>query len=130
VSYVRYLLDANALIALTHTDHVNHEAASRWVYNKKTCICPIVEGALVRFLIRVGESGNTASALLELLRSRCEWIPDDVSYGSIDLSETLGHRQVTDTYLLELAKHHRLVLATFDKPLADRGKGNAELIPS
>lgn len=29
-----------------------------------------------------------------------------------------GHRQVTDAYLVELARHHRGVLVTFDRGLA------------
>jgi len=130
VSTTKYLLDANVLIALTVTDHTHFTAADKWASGKKTLICPISEGALVRFLIRAGESPYKVSEILKFIRQRSDWVPDDVSYRDVDLSDTFGHRQVTDTYLLELARHHGALLATFDEPLAKRGGSDAELIPN
>lgn len=52
-----YLLDANVLIALTVQEHEHHARASTWAATvDRFAICPIVEGALVRFLVRLGES--------------------------------------------------------------------------
>ena len=51
-----YLLDANVLIALTVAEHEHHERASTWAATvNRFAVCPIVEGALVRFLVRTGE---------------------------------------------------------------------------
>jgi predicted nucleic acid-binding protein len=63
-----YLLDANTLIALVISDHEHHDRAARWAAGvEEIALCPIVEGALVRFLVRVGESHTTAIATLSAL---------------------------------------------------------------
>lgn len=126
----KYLLDASALIALTVTDHTHFAAADRWASGKRTLVCPVAEGALVQFLIRTGKSPATIKQVLDKIRERSDWIPDDLSYRDVDFSGITGHRQVTDTYLLELARHHGAILATFDQPLAERGGDDALLIPT
>ena len=52
-----FLLDANALIALTIAEHEHHERASDWLATVEAfAVSPVVEGALVRFLVRIGEA--------------------------------------------------------------------------
>ena len=49
------LLDANVLVALTLAEHVHHERASVWLSGvDRFAVCPVVEGALLRFLLRMG----------------------------------------------------------------------------
>lgn len=118
-----HLLDANVLIALTIREHEHHDAASRWLASiDRYAVCPIVEGALIRFLLRVGESPATAAAVLAGVRAlpRCEFWPDDLSYLDLDLSAISAHRQVTEEYLAQLATSHHGALATFDQALARR----------
>ncbi|WP_219069961.1 PIN domain-containing protein [Candidatus Mycobacterium methanotrophicum] len=56
-----YLLDASVLIALTVAEHEHHERATRWAAGiEYFAICPIVQGALLRFLLRMGESVHDA----------------------------------------------------------------------
>ena len=56
-----YLLDANVLIALTVAEHEHHDRASTWAATiNGFAVCPIVEGALVRFLVRTGEGVDPA----------------------------------------------------------------------
>ena len=46
-----FLVDANALIALTWQTHEHHRAAAEWVASVTSfAICPIVEGAVVAAL--------------------------------------------------------------------------------
>jgi len=116
-----HLLDADALIALTLSDHEHHQRAAAWATGvDRIAVCPIVEGALVRFLIRLGQSQATAKALLASLHSsrRCEFWPDTISFRDIDLGHVVGHRQVTDAYLTALAAGNDGLLATFDQGLA------------
>lgn len=117
-----FLLDANVLIALTVEEHEHHELAMDWLSGvTRVAVCPVVEGALVRFLVRVGESVAAASTVLGLLRRnpRCEFWPDALSYAEADLTQVRGHRQVTDAYLLALVgSHKRARLATLDQALA------------
>ena len=126
------LLDANVLIALTVAEHEHHDRASEWLPGAEVfAVCPVVEGALVRFLLRIGESVATARAILGGVRShqRCAFWPDSISYDDVDLSAVRGHRQVTDTYLVALARQHGGRLATFDEPLVGAHPDAALLIP-
>ncbi len=54
-----YLLDADVLIALTVAEHEHHARTSAWAAGiDRFALCPVVEGALVRFLVRIGESAG------------------------------------------------------------------------
>jgi toxin-antitoxin system PIN domain toxin len=117
-----YLLDANVLIALTVEEHEHHSRVAAWLAGVETvALCPIVEGSLVRFLVRIGESAAVAAEVLRLLHAhpRCDFWPDSVSYADADISGVRGHRQVTDSYLVALvASRGDARLATLDQALA------------
>lgn len=118
-----YLLDANALIALTVSEHEHHEVATAWLATvDRFAVSPVVEGALVRFLLRIGERLETARNVLAGVHAakRCEFWADAISYTAIDDSTVRGHRQVTDSYLAALARENSGRLATFDQALAAR----------
>jgi len=85
---------------------------------------------LVRFLLRLGESPETAATVLIGVRAsdRCEFWPDAVSYSDVDLSTIRGHRQVTDSYLVALAHNQAGLLATFDVALAARHPERSVLV--
>jgi toxin-antitoxin system PIN domain toxin len=126
-----YLLDANTLIALVISDHEHHDRAAQWAARvEEIALCPIVEGALVRFLVRVGESHTTAIATLSALygSQRCAFWPDSISYTAAELGHVIGHRQVTDAYLAALAASRGCRLATFDQALAEVLPNETELI--
>lgn len=127
------LLDANVLIAMVVTDHVHHTDAERWFhqFDDRFATSPIVQGSLVRLLVR---SGEPVSAAIELLESatadeRHEFWPDTVGYTDVDLSMVIGHRQVTDAYLAGLARHRSGRLATFDGGLAASHPDVVDLLP-
>lgn len=127
-----YLLDANALIALTLTDHEHHQRAASWAAGvDHIALCPIVEGSLIRFLVRLGQSQATAKAVLDGLHAspRCEFWPDALSYRHVDLGHVVGHRQVTDAYLAALAASNHALLATLDQALAQAVPQHVVLIP-
>jgi uncharacterized protein len=44
--------------------------------------------------------------------------PDAIPYERAHLGGIIGHRQVTDAYLVALARHHGARLATLDRGLA------------
>lgn len=126
------LLDANVLIATVFADHEHHERASTWLAGvNRFATCPLVEGALARFSLRIGESGATTTALLRAVRAnpRGEFWADTLSYSEIDLTSLRGHRQVTDTYLAMLAASRGSLLATLDEGLAIRHADWTFLIP-
>ncbi len=116
----RMLLDANVLIALVTREHVHHERVTRWAAGvDQFAVCPIVEGAVVRFAVRLGVAPNEAVHSLRLVRERSgyEFWPDSVSYADSELAHVRGHRQVTDAYLTSLAAARSGVLATLDEGL-------------
>ena len=117
-----YLLDANVLIALTVEEHEHHRRVAAWLAAvERVALCPIVEGALIRFLVRIGESTAVAAEVLRLFHAdpRCEFWPDSVTYADADLSGVRGHRQVTDAYLVALAgSRGDARLATLDRALS------------
>lgn len=129
-----FLLDANVLIALTLREHEHHDRAATWSSGiSSIALCPIVEGALIRFLVRMGESPAVAAAVLYAVRARpgCEFWPDALSYVDVDLSGVRGHRQVTDAYLVGLAHSHRgALLATMDEGLHLAAPNGSFLVPA
>ena len=127
-----YLLDANAVIALVIAEHEHHDRVSAWITQAdRIALCPITEGAMVRYLIRVGETAATATQLLTALRKspRVDFWPDSISYTEAGLGHVTGHRQVTDAYLASLAASHQARLATLDEALAATLGQTVDLIP-
>jgi toxin-antitoxin system PIN domain toxin len=117
------LLDSNLLIALATPEHTLNARAAAWFrLGHRFATCPITQGALIRFFLRSG-TGPTAESAKLLLASisalpRHEFWPDDVSYLEMPTRGILGHRQVTDAYLVLLARKHGASLATMDEGLA------------
>lgn len=120
---VLFLLDANVLIALTVAEHEHHDRASVWLARLPDdvafAVCPVVEGALIRFVLRLGETAWTAAALLDGVRRhpRCRFVADDLSYVDLPWDGVRGHLEVTDAYLAHLAGAHGGRLATLDEAL-------------
>jgi len=118
-----YLLDSNVLIALATPEHsLNARAAAWFRKGRRFATCPITQGALVRFHLRAGVDATAESAKLLLesisLLPQHEFWPDDASYLDMPTAGIIGHRQVTDAYLVLLAGKHGGSLATMDRALA------------
>lgn len=128
------LLDSNVLVALLVADHVHHDAAEDWLAASagQFATCPITEGALVRLMVREGRAAAEAQSLVRALHGieRHEFWPEALSYPEVRLAGVIGHRQVTDAYLAELARARGGRLATFDRGLAVLHADVADLIPS
>ncbi len=129
-----FLLDANVLIALTAREHVHHERVARWAADvQRFALCPLVEGALIRFAVRLGASAAEALQTLRMVSDRpgYEFWPDSLSYADPGLQHVRGHRQVTDAYLASLAgSRPKAMLATLDEGLAQVRPELTFLIPT
>lgn len=118
-----HLLDANVVIALVVTEHEHHHQARTWFQDQeRLLLCSVVEGALVRMLLRLGERGEAVEQVLVALHDhqRIDFLADSPSYLGVQLATPTGHRQVTDEYLVMLASHAGARLATFDRALSAR----------
>jgi toxin-antitoxin system PIN domain toxin len=128
------LLDGNVLVALTVVDHVHHAAAESWfsALDGPFATCPITEGTLVRLLVREGQPGEVARSVVSALAddARHELWPDHLSYRDVPLKGVIGHRQVTDAYLAELARARGGRLATFDAGMAQVHPDVVDLVPT
>lgn len=126
----RYLLDVNVLIALIDPNHVRHDYAHEWFASTGGAVwatCPITELGVVRIVgnVRYPSSPGTPAAVAEILSTLRslpghEFWPDNLSLldeRHIYIAHLSDSAQVTDTYLLALARAHRGRLATFDRHL-------------
>ena len=129
-----HLLDADVLIALTVVEHEHHARTSAWASGiTRFAVCPVVEGALVRFLVRVGESARVAQEVLGAIHALpgCDFWSDSLSYTESDLDRVRGHRQITDAYLVSLVTDHAdATLATLDEGLVQSYPERALLVPA
>lgn len=118
-----YLLDCNVLIALETPEHsLNARAAAWFLKGHPFATCPITQGALFRFHLRVGVDATAESAKL-LLQSistlpRHEFWPDNLSYLDLPTARVIGHRQVAGAHLALLARSHGGTLVTMDQASA------------
>lgn len=97
------MIDANVLITWVVVEHEHHELAEAWSESQpEVLLCPTVEGALMRYLVRLGESAMTAGEVLRRWRehARVRFVPDDQSYAAVDWTAVRGYRQIADTYLV------------------------------
>lgn len=126
------LLDSNVLIALVVVEHVHHDTAVEWLSSFDTgfATCPITQGSLLRFLLRAGSSSSVAREVVSAVQTvpRHEFWPDSVPFVDVRLDGVIGHRQVTDAYLAQLARHHDGRLATLDIGLAHLHQDVAVLV--
>ena len=126
-----YLLDVNVLIALIDPAHITHEDAHHWfetVGHLSWATCPTTENGVIR-IVGNPKYPNTPGSpslvadivgKLRLLSGHQFW-PDDlslVSNDNVDPTKLLSSFQITDTYLLALAKARNGQLATFDRKLS------------
>jgi toxin-antitoxin system PIN domain toxin len=125
------LLDVNVLVALFDPDHVHHDLAHEWFAADGAAgwaTCPITENGFVRVVTHHAYHPEPprATVVIDRLRRFCDhrhhhfWA-DTVSFRdeSIFVSEHLaGPRQLTDIYLLGLAKKMTGRLATFDRSIS------------
>jgi predicted nucleic acid-binding protein len=63
-------------------------------------------------------------------QSRHAFWPDSVCCTDVRLAGVIGHRQVTDAYLAQLARSRSGRLATFDQGLAHLHPDVAQLVPT
>jgi uncharacterized protein len=128
------LLDSNVLIALAVQEHVHHDAAMSWLASDDGLVatCPITQGALIRMLLRRGVCSNEILDQLGIIAAqpRHEFWPDYVPFTDVALNGVIGHRQVTDAYLAQLARSRTGGLATFDQGLAQLHTDVAHLVPT
>lgn len=122
------LLDLNILTALLWPAHVHHDAAHRWFEARaaaRWATCALTQLGFVRLVSNpafsrdaLSPSGGLALLAVNLSHPRHEFWPEapPLPTAITGMEAGLqGYRQLTDAYLLSLARHRSAVLATFDR---------------
>lgn len=140
---MRALLDVNVLIALMDAGHAHHQIAMNWLDKNLSsgwASCPITQNGCIRIMSQPSYPGalpvaHVAERLAEASESvEHEFWPDSISLldsGLFNWSSMLGHRQVTDIYLLTLALQHQARFVTLDRRItidSVKGASAAQLV--
>lgn len=127
------LLDGNLLVAMALVGHVHRERSLKW-FSKGFAFatCPVTEGTLLRVHMALAEDRSSEAAWRTLRKyrrhARHEFWQDNFSYADIEPAKIKGHRQVTDAWLVELARRRSGKLATLDEGLATLFPETVELV--
>lgn len=112
---MRGLLDVNVLIALLDAGHVDHQRATAWLSRHVQygwASCPLTQNGCIRIMAQPAyPRAVTAAEVAERLALATaepthEFWPADISLldpQTVRYDQVLGHRQITDIYLLALA---------------------------
>jgi toxin-antitoxin system PIN domain toxin len=124
------LLDANVLIALAWPQHVHHAMAHAWferIGGQDWASCAATQLAFIRISSNPklfgGASPRAATEMLRriiALPGHQYWADTQAPVNSplFDAAQFVGHKQVTDLYLLVLTQQHQGVLATLNTGLS------------
>jgi len=128
------LLDVNVLVALLVPEHEHHAAAVEWFSAEARqgwATCGVTELGVIRVCAQLPGGTwlpETAADRLLLLTAASrdfEFWSDAVSPAAMpEVRSAATGKQITDRYLLGLARRHRGRLVTFDRPLAAMGGGD------
>ncbi|MFT3990681.1 MAG: PIN domain-containing protein [Luteolibacter sp.] len=129
-----WLLDGNILVALAVKNHTHRERCLRWMENvERFATCPVTEGTLLRLhmLLADDHSSEAAWRTLNVYRNHPKHVfwPDNFSCSEISPARLTGYRQLTDAWLVELARRKGVKLATLDEPLSALWPEVAVLVP-
>jgi uncharacterized protein len=131
------LLDVNVLIALCDGRHEHHLVAAQWFVANAAAgwaSCPLTQNGAIRIMSAPAYPGaRPVSQVLAQMQTLCagahhRFWHDAVSLvqpGILNPTHLLGHRQLTDAYLLALAVHHKGQFVTLDGAVPVKAVGGA-----
>lgn len=132
---MRFLLDANVLIAIGVPSHAAHRKCHDWLRGEPGRLwatCPLTQAAALRHVTRLfGGTHTSFHIALAGLEEDCrnpnhEYWPVDIDLRELAdamRSRVIGPNQITDLQLLILAHKHHGQLATLDKGIRELARG-------
>lgn len=126
------LPDINVLIALAWPSHIHHQHARRWFDSDSRdgwATCPFTQTGFIRISSnpKILPYAVTPHEALLLLKQLTTWgkhmfWPADLDFtadAELPVQALIGHKQVTDAYLLGLATRRRGKLVTLDQNIVN-----------
>jgi hypothetical protein len=126
-----FLLDVNVLIAMAWPSHQGHGKVQQWLARhagERWATCPFTQSAFVRIISNPAFSPNalTPADALVLLGANLghpahRFWEENISFvAAVEPfgGRLVGHRQVSDAYLLGLVIHKKGMLATMDRAVS------------
>lgn len=134
------LLDVNVLLALAWPNHQHHLLAQQWFQVNAAngwATCAVTELAFIRLSSNPAftENAVTPQQAAALLRQSCAH-PAHLNRASIRADDpaifnsALGHQQVQDAWLVEVARRNTGLVGTFDRMQAHDPAGDIVLLIS
>ena len=126
------LLDVNVLLALAWPNHQFHRVATLRLGRgqERWATCALTELGFIRLssnpsAVAGAKTPAEAARLLATMTkdSRHAYLDRLVSPAKLDFGKVLGHNQLTDAYLLALARRHEATFLTFDTRLRGLAQG-------
>jgi uncharacterized protein len=124
------LLDVNVLLALSNPKHTHHDIAHDWFADHHVhgwATCAVTQNGFIRVLSNTAARAGTfrPAEVIDLLRQFCSAKEHVFWSDAVSLTDTRifnpslirGYRQVSDIYLLGLARKMGGYLATFDRAI-------------
>ena len=124
---MRALLDINVMIALLDAGHLMHRTAQHWMAREVEtgwATCPITQNGVLRIMSQPAyPNAQPVARVAARLQEACNhpshafW-PEAISLlgdGVIHWDRVLGHRQITDAFLLAVAAARGGRFVSFDR---------------
>lgn len=132
------LVDVNVLVALVLSVHVHHDRAWRWLEEEGErdgwATCSLSELGAIRICAQVPTpqaprtTANVILLLCAVSQGHALW-PDLVSPATMaEVRDAQTPKQVSDRYLLGLARQNGGHVVTFDRGLAQAGGSDVRLL--
>ena len=129
-----WLVDGNILVACAVDTHFQHQRVLRWFdgLTESFATCSVTQGTLLRLHMKFA-ADQSAAAAWKILKGfeahplHIYW-PDDLPYSQVPHRQIQGHRQVTDAWLVELARRNGGKVATLDHGMVATYPNDAVLI--
>ena len=132
------LLDVNVLLALAWPNHQHHAIAHRWFLKHAHhgwATCGLTEVGFIRLssnpaytpaAVSPPEAADLLGQFVEH-KAHVFWSSPPARPRSI-FAQSLGHQQVTDAYLVEVARENNGRIATLDTKLAVHGDSSDRVV--
>lgn len=129
-----WLVDGNILAAYAVDTHAQHQRVVSWfdAVTENFATCSVTQGTLLRLHMRFA-ADQSAKAAWDALKGfeahplHVYW-EDDLPYNQVPYRQIQGHRQVTDAWLIELARRNGGKVVTLDKGMVATYPNDAVLI--